>query len=54
MSKLTDKKMIYLHWESERTELNGNALSLRLVQALKEFGLIDHSLWIEEMILPVR
>ena len=54
MSKLTDKKMIYLHWESERTEQNGNALGLRLVQALKEFGLIDHSLWIEEMILPVR
>jgi hypothetical protein len=31
---------IHLHW----------ALGLRLVQALKEFGWVDHSVWIEKEI----
>ena len=39
---------VHLHWESGRPEQNGSALGLRLAQALKEFGLIDHSIWIEE------
>ncbi len=39
---------VHLHWESERPEQNGSTLGLRLVQALKEFGLIDYSIWIEE------
>jgi hypothetical protein len=39
---------VHLHWESGRPEKNGSALGLRLAQALKEFGLIDHSIWIEE------
>jgi hypothetical protein len=38
---------IHLHWESERPERTGSALGLRLAQALKEFGLVDHSAWIE-------
>ncbi|RPJ41950.1 MAG: hypothetical protein EHM27_04535 [Deltaproteobacteria bacterium] len=39
---------VHLHWEADGPEQNGSALGLRLAQALKEFGLIDHSLWIEE------
>jgi hypothetical protein len=39
---------VHLHWESGRLEQNGSALGLRLAQALKEFGLIDHSMWIEK------
>jgi hypothetical protein len=39
---------VHLHWESERPEKNGSALGHRLAQALKEFGLIDHSIWIEK------
>jgi hypothetical protein len=39
---------VHLHWKSERPEQNGSALGLRLAQAFKEFGLIDHSIWIEE------
>jgi hypothetical protein len=39
---------LHLHWESERPEKNGSALGLRLSQALEEFGLVDHSTWIEE------
>jgi hypothetical protein len=38
---------VHLHWESEFPEKNGSAPGLRLAQALKEFGLIDHSTWIE-------
>lgn len=39
---------VHLHRESGRPEKNGSALGLRLAQGLKEFGLIDHSIWIEE------
>ena len=39
---------VHLHWKSERPEQNGSALGLRLAQAFKEFGLTDHSIWIEE------
>jgi hypothetical protein len=39
---------VHLHWESERPEQNGSALGLRMAQALKELGLIDHSVWVEE------
>jgi hypothetical protein len=39
---------IHLHWESERPEQHGSSLGLRLAQVLKEFGLVDHSVWIEE------
>jgi hypothetical protein len=39
---------VHLHWESERPERNGSDLGLRLAQALKEFGLVDHSIWVEK------
>jgi hypothetical protein len=39
---------VHLHWESDRPDQNGSTLGLSLAQALKEFGLIDHSVWIEE------
>jgi hypothetical protein len=39
---------IHLHWESERPERNGSALCLHLARALEEFGLIDHSVWVEK------
>jgi hypothetical protein len=39
---------LHLHWESKRPEQNGSILGLRLAQALKEFGLVDYSIWIEE------
>ena len=38
---------VHLHWESDRIEPNGTDLGLRLAQTFKEFGLIDHSIWIE-------
>lgn len=39
---------LHLHWESGQPEEDGSALGLRLSQALEEYGLIDHSTWIEE------
>ncbi len=39
---------LHLHWESDRPEPSGSALGHQLEQALKEFGLTDHSVWIEE------
>ena len=39
---------VHLHWESQGPAQNGSALGLHLAQALREFGLIDHSIWIEE------
>jgi hypothetical protein len=38
---------LHLYWKSDRPEQNGSALGLRLAQALKEFGLVDHSIWAE-------
>jgi len=40
---------LHLHWESEQPEKDGSALGLRLSQALQEFGLTDHSTWVEEV-----
>jgi len=39
---------VHLRWESKRPEPNGSALALRLAQAFKEFGLVDHSVWVEQ------
>lgn len=39
---------LHLYWEGEPLEQNGSTLGLRLAQAFKEFGLVDHSVWIED------
>jgi len=39
---------VHLLWESEFPETNGSGPGLRLVQALKEFGLTDHAIWVKE------
>jgi hypothetical protein len=38
---------IHLYWDSQGPGKNGSDLGLLLAQALKHFGLIDHSVWIE-------
>jgi len=38
---------LHLYWDSKKPDKNGSALGLRLRQAFKELGLVDHSLWIE-------
>jgi hypothetical protein len=39
---------VHLLWESEKIEPQGSATGLCLLHVLKEFGLISHSVWIEE------
>jgi hypothetical protein len=39
---------LHLYWESEELEKDGSKLGLRLSQTLAEFGLVDHSIWIEQ------
>jgi hypothetical protein len=39
---------VHLHWKSEWPEQNGSPLGLHLAQVFKDFGLVDHSIWIEE------
>jgi len=39
---------LQLYWDSTQFEENGTALGLCLAQTLTEFGLVDHSIWIEE------
>jgi len=38
---------LHLYWESEKPKKGGSSLGIRLSQTLAEFGLVDHSVWIE-------
>ena len=38
---------IHLVHDSTTVERNGSPLGLRLASSLKEFGLVNHSLWVE-------
>lgn len=38
----------HLHWESTRVERGGSSLGLQLAHVMEEFGLINHSVWVEE------
>jgi len=38
---------IHLFHDSTKVENSGSPLGLRLASALKEFGLVNHSIWIE-------
>ncbi len=40
--------MVHLFWESDRPGQKGSPLGHQLSRVMREFGLIDHSLWIEE------
>lgn len=37
---------IQITHETKNVEKNGSPLGLRLVSALKEFGLVNHSIWV--------
>jgi hypothetical protein len=38
---------IHLIHDSNKAETNGSTLGLRIISGLKEFGLVNHSIWIE-------
>lgn len=39
---------IHLLYDSKKADINGSALGLLLVSNLKEFGLVNHKVWIEK------
>jgi hypothetical protein len=39
---------LHLAWETDAALLQGSPLGLRLSQALKDYGLINHNVWKEE------
>jgi len=39
---------IHLYWKAGKAEPQGSATGLCLIHVLKEFGLISHSVWVEE------
>ena len=39
---------IHLLNDSKEADINGSPLGLQLVSALKEYGLINHSVWVEK------
>lgn len=38
---------VHLLYDSENADINGSQLGLNLVSALREFGLVNHSIWFE-------
>ena len=38
---------VHLQWESEQAEPRGSAAGLSLCNALAEYGLVSHAVWIE-------
>jgi len=36
-----------LYWNTHEPRIRGSALGINLAQSLKVFGLVDHSIWIE-------
>ncbi|MCK4446085.1 MAG: hypothetical protein KAW56_03280 [Candidatus Marinimicrobia bacterium] len=38
---------IHLRHDSKRADVSGSPLGLRLASVLKEYGLVNHSVWIE-------
>jgi len=45
-SSLSGDLAITLSWETDRTPPWGSELAVGLVQELRHFGLVDHSIWI--------
>ena len=41
---------IYLIWEAERPDAQGSPLGLNLTEALRAFGLVNHSVWISPIL----
>ena len=38
---------VHLHWETDRIDRTGSSLAQHMIQFLKEYGLVNHSVWKE-------
>ncbi len=43
---------IHLYFDSELTDGNGSTLGLHLASILKEYGLVNHNIWVERCCYP--
>jgi len=48
-AKVANDLSIHLYWESNKAEAQGSATALFISHLLKEFGLVSHSVWIEDI-----
>ena len=39
---------IHLLWDSNKTSQRGSKLGLMLAEGLREFGMVDHAVWVAE------
>lgn len=39
---------IHIHWETEGTVFNKSCVGVRIAHVLKDFGLVNHSVWVSE------
>ena len=46
-SKLKNELVILIYWESDSATTNKSTLGLRLAETFKEFGMINHYVWLE-------
>lgn len=47
-SKLKNELVILIYWESEKVTTDKSTLGLRIAETLKELGMINHYVWVEE------
>ena len=47
-SKLENELGVMIYWESENGNTDISTLGLRIADMLKEFGMINHYVWVEE------
>jgi hypothetical protein len=47
-SKLKNELGVMIYWESEKAMTDKSTLGLRIAEILKEFGMINHYVWVEE------
>ncbi len=43
-----DDCSVFLLWNTERPEQPGSSVGLHLCKTMKQYGLVDHSVWIEK------
>jgi hypothetical protein len=48
-SNETGDLAIHILWQSDRMPREGSSIGLRLAAALSEHGLVNHTIWIEEV-----
>lgn len=43
-----DDCSLCLRWDTDKPELEGSSIGVYLSNSLKQYGLVDHSVWVEQ------